>query len=156
MAKAKQPSYALVFAGVVTAFFVGAHFVEERRKKIARGLAKKRPAPPALLEDLDVEQLRTGDYVAELAVGDAMQVRAKANPSAGILWHSAFEGVGAEGSPVAIKSTSEQFGEGPGSTMIQKFQLTAVRVGSATVLLTATNPANEVVDSVRFHVEVME
>ena len=158
MAKAKPqgPNYAVVFAAVVGAFFVGASLVNAQSRKRARGEITKRPKQPLMLYDVATEELRAGDFIAEIGVGDAMRVRAPANASAGIFWKASVTQVGAEGSPIAINSTSEQSGEGPMALTTQNFQITGVRPGTATVLLTSTLPNQEVVDSVQFHVEVTE
>jgi hypothetical protein len=143
-----KPPYALVVGFVLATVVVGAALIERGRKSRARGEPQKPKRLPVLVLDITTEDLRQPGYLADLEVGNAMNVHAVANPAAGIFWSAAVIDVGAAGSPVAIKqtTTAEQ-----GS---QTFQITAVRIGEATVTLNATDPENRVVDSVQLQIDV--
>lgn len=148
-------SYALAVGLVLATIAIGASFVYQQKQRRLRGEIQERPKPPPLVLDLTVEDLREPGYVAELAVGSAMRVRASASPSAGIFWKAAVVDVGPEGSPVAIKSKLEE-GQAsyPGAPIPQSFQITAVRPGTASIVITATDPSKQVVDSVRLQIIV--
>lgn len=150
--KRKGPSYALIFGVAVGVFFVGASMAESSRRKRARGDLPGRRAAPPLLYDVTVDDLRDETFIADLGMGDAMRIRATANPDAGILWRASVGEVGPAGSPIAVKVRPEQVGD----ATVQNFQVTGVRPGIASLILTATDAQNRVVDSVHLHVEVLE
>lgn len=149
-----QPNYALLF-GVATAMFLGAAYMVDKQKKSAARGRVKTPAPPALAYNLSVADLRGGESVLEFRVGQQAKVSAPAQPGAGIVWHWGLEGTGPEGNPVAVRQ-SQDAPAMPGAAATQTFILTGAREGTATIILTARNPQNEIVDSVRFHVEITE
>lgn len=152
MAKKSTKKTTTAYAVVVGLAFATVAFasalVHRQRKSRARGEPQKpRPAPMMVL-DITTEDLRQPGYLAELEVGNTMQVHAVANPAAGVFWSAAVIDIGAAGSPIAIKQTT---GADQGS---QTFQLTAVKLGQATVTVTATDPQNRVVDSVQLRIDV--
>lgn len=149
-----QPNYALVFGVGVGIFFVGAYMVNEQKRKVARGEVTRRPRPPALAYNVMATELGPG-MVLDFRIGQQAQVTAMANPGAGLSWAYVIEETGPEGSPVAVKQTTGST-EQPGAPVPQTFIFTGARVGTATILLTSTNPQNQVVDSVRFHIDITE
>lgn len=144
-AKEEPVSVPLVLGVVGAILFGGAALLSQQKRKRARGEVKKRPRPPALAYDVSSDDLRPGDVVLEYRVGQQARISATPNPSAGIRWSVVLTEVGPEGAPVTIRAEDEG--------ALQRFYLTAARIGSANAMLTAKDPQGRVVDAIPFFIE---